>query len=133
MNHNQLNCPLLVNDDADFVLSSRIRINRNFADYPLGPAITKIQRDKVEELCTEAFTTFTGELEGSYFNLNRITKAEQELLNEDNFVFGQGDRFLESAGFNRQWPSGRGIFHNIDKTLLIWVNQENQLNITSMQ
>ena len=79
------------------------------------------------------FTTFTGELEGSYFCLNRITKAEQELLNEDNFLFKQGDRFLESAGFNRQWPSGRGIFHNTDKTLLIWVNQEDQLNITSMQ
>lgn len=101
MNHDQLNCPVLTCDDADLVLSCRIRVNRNFADYPLGPALTKIQRDKVEEICSEVFATFTGELEGTYFNLNRITKAEQELLNEDNFLFGQGDRFLESAGFNR--------------------------------
>ena len=34
---------------------------------------------------------------------------------------------------NRDWPSGRGIFHNNDKTFLVWVNEEDQLRIISMQ
>jgi protein-arginine kinase len=34
---------------------------------------------------------------------------------------------------NRDWPSGRGIFHNNDKTFLTWVNEEDQLRIISMQ
>jgi len=54
-------------------------------------------------------------------------------LISDHFLFKAGDRFLESAGLNRDWPSGRGIFHNDEKTFLVWVNEEDQLRIISMQ
>ncbi|RLA57682.1 MAG: arginine kinase, partial [Epsilonproteobacteria bacterium] len=45
----------------------------------------------------------------------------------------EGDRFLEAAGLNYNWPEGRGIFHNDEKTFLVWVNEEDQLRIISMQ
>ena len=45
----------------------------------------------------------------------------------------EGDRFLKACNLNRDWPSGRGIFHNDDKTFLVWVNEEDQLRIISMQ
>ena len=45
----------------------------------------------------------------------------------------EGDRFLEACGLNRDWPRGRGIFHNDSKTFLVWVNEEDQLRISSMQ
>lgn len=48
-------------------------------------------------------------------------------------MFKEGDRFLEACGLNRNWPKGRGIFHNDDKTFLVWVNEEDQLRIISMQ
>ena len=48
-------------------------------------------------------------------------------------VFREGDRFLLACGLNRDWPAGRGIFHNDDKTFLVWVNEEDQLRIISMQ
>ena len=51
----------------------------------------------------------------------------------DHFLFKEGDRFLDSAGLNRDWPSGIGIFHNKEKTFLIWINEEDQLRIISMQ
>ncbi len=50
-----------------------------------------------------------------------------------HFLFKEGDRFLEAAGLNRDWPSGRGIYHNEEKTFLVWVNEEDQLRIISMQ
>jgi len=40
---------------------------------------------------------------------------------------------LEAAGLNRDWPSGRGIFHNHDKTFLVWLNEEDHLRIISME
>ena len=52
---------------------------------------------------------------------------------DDHFLFKKGDRFLEAAGINRAWPEGRGIFHNDAKTFLVWVNEEDQLRIISMQ
>ena len=45
----------------------------------------------------------------------------------------EGDRFLRACNLNRDWPSGRGIFHNDAKTFLVWVNEEDQLRIISMQ
>ena len=40
---------------------------------------------------------------------------------------------MEACGLNREWPDGRGIFHNNSKTFLVWVNEEDQLRIISMQ
>jgi len=54
-------------------------------------------------------------------------------LTADHFLFKEGDRFLQAAGLNRDWPSGRGIFHNKEKTFLVWINEEDQLRIISMQ
>merc|ERR1712242_405414 len=46
---------------------------------------------------------------------------------------GSGDRNLTVAGMERDWPEGRGIFHNDSKTFLLWVNEEDQTRIISME
>ena len=51
---------------------------------------------------------------------------------DDHFLFKKGDRFLEAAGLNRDWPHCRGIFHNDAKTFLVWLNEEDELRIISM-
>jgi arginine kinase len=48
-------------------------------------------------------------------------------------LFRDDDPYLAACGLQRDWPSGRGIFHNDAKTFLIWVNEEDQLRIISMQ
>ena len=62
-----------------------------------------------------------------------MTQAEQNQLIADHFLFKEGDRFLEACGVNRNWPDNRGIFHNDAKTFLVWVNEEDQLRVISMQ
>ena len=52
---------------------------------------------------------------------------------DDHFLFKEGDRFLAACNLNRDWPEGRGIFHNDAKTFLVWINEEDQLRIISMQ
>ena len=42
-------------------------------------------------------------------------------------------RFLRDADGYSNWPSGRGIFINKDKTFLVWVNEEDHLRLISMQ
>ena len=49
-----------------------------------------------------------------------------------NFLIKDKDQRDEAAGLNRDWPSGRGIYHNEEKTFLVWVNEEDQLRIISM-
>jgi protein-arginine kinase len=133
MDASKLVCPPFPAEDAAMIVSTRIRVGRNLAGVPLGPGISKEQRDDVEKKVVEACGKFDGELAGKYYSLATMTEADQEQLIADHFLFKEGDRFLEACGLNRDWPSGRGIFHNNEKTFLVWVNEEDQLRIISMQ
>merc|ERR1719364_394883 len=62
-----------------------------------------------------------------------MEESVRQQLVDDHFLFMSGDKNLQAAGMERDWPSGRGIFHNKDKTFLVWVNEEDQLRIISMQ
>ena len=119
--------------DGEFVLSTRIRVGRNLHCFPLGPNISRRERLIVECMVSDALMSLEGELAGRYYPLLGMEKVTRQQLIEDHFLFKEGDRFLESAGLNRDWPEGRGIFHNNDKTFLVWVNEEDQLRIISMQ
>jgi hypothetical protein len=56
--------------------------------------------------------SFTGDLAGTYYPLNALTEAQKKQLIDDHFLFKEGDKYLEAVGLNRDWPNGRGIFHN---------------------
>ena len=76
MDFTQLQCPPLTGEDAAMILSTRIRVGRNLAEVPLGPGITKEQRDMVEEKVSGVLQKFTGELGGTYYALNKMTKED---------------------------------------------------------
>ena len=133
MDYSKLNCPPFSPEDAAMIRSTRIRVGRNLKAFPLGPGISREQRNQVEEYAQKAFDAFEGELKGKYYKLGELSEADRKQLIEDHFLFKEGDRFLESCGLNRNWPEGRGIFHNNDKTFLVWVNEEDQFRIISME
>merc|ERR1711936_779261 len=120
-------------DPAAPVHSTRIRVGRNIDGFGLSPGITRQQRLDVESLMKKAFDNLKGDLSGTYFPLTGMSKAVRKQLVEDHFLFISGDKNLIASGMERDWPEGRGIFHNKDKTFLTWVNEEDQLRIISMQ
>jgi hypothetical protein len=124
MDYKKLVTPPLPEEDAKMIKSTRIRVGRNLAEYPLGPGLTKEQRKEIETKVVQALTTFEGDLAGKYYALSSLTEAERKQLIEDHFLFKEGDRFLEAVGLNRDWPDARGIFHNNEKSFLVWVNEE---------
>merc|ERR1712013_189488 len=93
-------------DPAAPVHSTRIRVGRSIDGFGLSPGITKQQRIDVEKLMSSALGKLTDDLAGSYYPL---------------------------TGMERDWPEGRGIFHNAAKTFLLWVNEEDQTRIISME
>jgi creatine kinase len=115
------------------VHSTRIRVGRSIEGFGLSPGITKDQRIKVEGLMKKAFAGLTGDLSGNYYPLTGMEEKVRQQLVDDHFLFVSGDKNLIAAGMERDWPEGRGIFHNAAKTFLTWVNEEDQLRIISMQ
>ena len=84
--------------------STRIRVARNLADYPLGTSVTAQQRREIESKVVSALNEFTGELKGKYYSLATMTESEKKQLIADHFLFKGGDKYLESAGLEREWP-----------------------------
>merc|ERR1711910_83355 len=115
------------------VHSCRIRVGRSIDGFGLSPGITKEQRVGVEKLMINAVKNFPSDLAGKYYPLTGMNEQVRQQLVDDHFLLVSGDRNLTVAGMERDWPEGRGIFHNEKKTFLIWVNEEDQLRIISMQ
>ena len=133
MDPGHLHIPKFNQFGQDLIKSVKIAVSRNLAGYALQAGISKDKRLEVEGKLVAAFKTFDGELSGKYYSLASLSEKEAKSLSEDNFLFRIGDRFQEAAGINRDWPEARGVFHNNDKTLLIWVNDEDQLKLMSME
>merc|ERR1711973_85059 len=115
------------------VKSTRIRVGRSIEGFGLSPGITKEQRLEVENLMKNAFGKLEGDLAGDYYPLLGMEEDVRQKLVDDHFLFMSGDKNLIAAGMERDWPEGRGIYHNEEKTFLTWVNEEDQLRIISMQ
>ncbi|KAK0397419.1 hypothetical protein QR680_002118 [Steinernema hermaphroditum] len=121
-------------DDGKYVLSTRIRCGRTLAGYPFNPLLTQDDYLIMEKKVSDALLSVKDkELKGIYYPLAGMTKETQNKLIADHFLFKEGDRHLQHANACNYWPKGRGIFHNNDKTFLIWVNEEDHMRIISME
>jgi protein-arginine kinase len=127
--------PTLANPDpaGNSIVSTRIRVARNIQDYPFPPALSSTHRAEIEAMIVPVLKQLPGELSGTYFPLAEMNEQTRITLTEQHFLFKKGDRFLESGGINREWPKNRGIFLSEDNRFLVWVNEEDELRIISMQ
>jgi protein-arginine kinase len=94
MDYNTLNCPAFPPDEDAMINSTRIRVARNLAAYPLGTQISRKDRLEVESLVTSALSEMTGDLSGKYYSLKTMTDSERKQLIEDHFLFKGGDKYL---------------------------------------
>ncbi|XP_076089779.1 arginine kinase-like [Mytilus galloprovincialis] len=117
----------------EYILSTRVRVGRSHAAFAFPPVSSKEDKVEMEKQSVAALNSLTGELAGEYFPLEGMTKEVQTQLTADHFLFNDHDSCLRSAGGYNDWPTGRGIFFNKNKTFLVWVNEEDHLRLISMQ
>merc|ERR1712151_69799 len=130
--------------DSSYVISTRVRTGRSISGFPLPPSISADQRKELEGIVTRALSTLRGDLKGDYYPLagsntyaaktGGIDKATEERLISEHFLFQAPDEpMLLSWRMERDWPHARGIYHNDQKSALVWVNEEDHLRIISME
>ncbi|XP_056307501.1 creatine kinase, mitochondrial 1 [Danio aesculapii] len=120
--------------DEKYVLSSRVRTGRSIRGLSLPPACTRAERREVERVVVDALAGLKGDLTGKYFSLTVMTEQEQQQLIDDHFLFDKPvSPLLTCAGMARDWPDARGIWHNNEKTFLVWINEEDHTRVISME
>jgi creatine kinase len=134
LDYSKIDTSKVPKDLNDFCVSTRIRAARNISGFGLPPGTTRSERRQVEAIVKEGLATLTGELEGKYYSLAGMTPEEEAQLQADHFLFQKPNvkAMISSSGGCRDWPDARGIFHNKDKTFLVWVNEEDQMRVISM-
>eukprot|EP01039_Chlorochromonas_danica_P002267 gene2267-2482_t len=118
-----------------YVVSTRIRAGRSIDTLALPPSTDRKQRRLVEKLLTQALNEMPEDLTGIYYPLGAMTKKEEQDLQDTGFLFQKPtpNNVLSNCGAARDWPDARGIFHNKDKTFLVWVNEEDHMRCIAMQ
>jgi len=130
--------------EGKYVLTSRVRTGRSIRGFKLPPLIGFEERRQLEALCVKALLNMGGDLKGDYYPLNGshsyapkpdgMTHAKEKDLRSMGNLFQEPDStLLLAAGMGRHWPDGRGVFHNDQKNLFVWVGEEDHLRIVSMQ
>ena len=120
--------------DPKYVLSSRVRTGRSIRGFSLPPHCSRAERRCVQTIVTIALDLLEGEFKGKYFPLNGMTEEEQQQLINDHFLFDKPvSPLLTASRMARDWPDGRGIWHNENKNFLVWVNEEDHIRVISMQ
>jgi len=117
-----------------YVKSCRIRTGRSVRGLCLPPAMSRAERRLVEKVVSEALNGLGGDLAGKYYPLTTMSKEDQTRLIEDHFMFEEPTGvLLTTSGCARDWPDGRGIWHNAEKNFLVWINEEDHVRVISMQ
>jgi len=130
-----------IDPDGKYVLTTRCRTGRSVRGLPLPPAVSFEQRRETERVIVKGLNKLEGELKGQYFPLNGSKSIEgamdaekEEKLRSGGNLFQEPDStLLLSSGCGRHWPDARGIFHNDAENFFVWVNEEDQMRIVSME
>lgn len=133
-----------IDPTGNYVLTSRCRTGRSIRGFKLPPVTDFEERRKVEALVVKGLLSLEGDLKGDYFPLHGsqsyaakptgMTEDKEEELRKAGNLFQEPDStLLLSSGCGRHWPDARGIFHNENQNFFVWVNEEDQMRIVSME
>merc|ERR1711970_659319 len=133
-----------IDPTGKYVLTSRCRTGRSVRGTRLPPCTTFEERREVERVVVKGLLNMTGDLAGDYFPLagsrsyapkpNGMSHEKEEQLRSAGNLFQEPDStLLLSSGCGRHWPDARGIFENDQQNLYVWVNEEDQMRIVSME
>ncbi|CAF0924764.1 unnamed protein product, partial [Didymodactylos carnosus] len=117
----------------EMIVSTRARVGRTIAGFPMTAKLTVDQRLELEDRIKSALQDLDGDLAGEYKSLKDISENEQAQLREKHILFQESnDRHLESAGGYLNWPVGRGVYVSRDENFIVWVCEEDHIRIISL-
>jgi creatine kinase len=133
-----------IDPECKYVLTTRVRTGRSVRGFRLPPTIGFEERRALEAVAVKALLNMSGDLKGDYFPLHGsksyapkptgMSEEQETYLRSVGNLFQEPDStLLLASGMARHWPDGRGIFHNDQKNLFVWLNEEDHLRIVSMQ
>ena len=109
--------------EADIVISSRVRLARNLADFPFISRATPQDRSRIEKILHERILAVAAETDVLYVNLSQLEKVDRQFLVERHLISRE---HAESQG-------ARAVAIDSHEKFSLMVNEEDHLRIQVMQ
>ena len=122
-----------IDPDGEYIISTRIRIARNIRGFCFPCHLILEDRKAVEKKIIQALDRLPDPFGGHYHSYETMGHDQLFQLKQEKIAFDRGDRFQDAAGLNSDFPKGRGIFHSLDKKMVVWVHEEDHLRIISLE
>jgi hypothetical protein len=88
-----------------YIVKLSMRVSRTIQNVPMLPKMTKQQLEAMEREFRNTMKSLHG-LSGVYYSLGTIPKDVKRILNKDDLMFDNDDKFMKSAGIHKHWPTG---------------------------
>lgn len=108
--------------ESDIVISSRIRLARNLADFPFITRATSADRREIEETLRSEITAISAGDSAFYFDVEHLQSLDRQFLVERQLISRE---HAESDG-------ARGVVIGKDEKFSVMINEEDHLRIQVM-
>ncbi|MEX0936426.1 MAG: protein arginine kinase [Pirellulales bacterium] len=109
--------------ESDIVISSRIRLARNLADFPFITRATDSDRVEIEKILREQISAVADSDRLMYFNVSELGGVDRQFLVERQLISRE---HAESQG-------ARGVAIDRDEQFSVMINEEDHLRIQVMR
>jgi protein arginine kinase len=109
--------------ESDIVISSRIRLARNLADFPFISRANTADRTEIERLMRERVTRVRDGAELDYVDVNKLEQIDRQFLFERQLISRE---LAEGQG-------ARGVAIDPQERASLMINEEDHLRIQVMQ
>jgi len=109
--------------EADIVISSRIRLARNLADFPFISRATVQDRTRIEKILRERILAIVAESELLYVNLSQLEKVDRQFLVERHLISRE----------HAEGQGARAVAIDRQEKFSLMINEEDHLRIQAMQ
>ncbi|MBN8627711.1 MAG: protein arginine kinase [Planctomycetes bacterium] len=105
--------------ESDVVMSSRIRLARNLADYPFITRASPADRTEIEKTLREGIRRLTDEMHVSYLDVSKLEGLDRQFLVERQLISRE---HADSEG-------ARGVAIDENEQTSLMINEEDHLRI----
>lgn len=109
--------------ESDIVISSRVRLARNLADFPFISRTTIQDRKRIETILHERVTTIAADNDVLYLDLGKLEQVDRQLLVERHLISRE---HAEAQG-------ARSVAIDGGEKYSLMINEEDHLRIQVMQ
>lgn len=130
------------------VLSTRVRVGRNLEGFPMPADMDRPDRIRLERSMVRALHvliddrsyagrvySLTPEFGPGDPNPNLIGASDYQALVEAHIMFKDmdADPYMKSAGLAADWPYGRACYVSADRSVIVWIGEEDHLRVISVR